>query len=81
MMLSHLPVERVKIYQLNFTKFIMQKFQFYQKTENSTTSQHGSELKFFSTKKTIFRFAVICFMYFFVCLTNASILPEVYLLT
>ena len=33
MMLSHLPVERVKIYQLNFTKFIMQ---------NSKTLRHGN---------------------------------------
>ena len=62
---------------------IMQNFRFNQKTENTTTSQHGSELKFFSSKKKLFRFAVICFFFLslFVCLTNANILPGVYLLT
>ena len=57
MMLSHLPVERVRIYQFNFTKLTYnKKFPFYQKTENTTTSQDGSELKFFSSKKTIVSF-------------------------
>ena len=37
MMLSHLPVERVKIYQLNFTKFIMQNFSF---TKKQKTLRH-----------------------------------------
>ena len=79
MMLSHLPVERVKFY-----KIYNAKFQFYQKTENSTTSQHGSELKFFSSYKRNFSFrcnVVFFCLCLFVCLTNTSILPGVYLLT
>ena len=65
MMLSHLPVERVKIYQLNFTKFRMQNFSF-------TKSRKFYELKFFSSKKIVsFRFNLFFFS-LFVCLTNAG---------
>ena len=69
MMLSHLPVERVRIYQFNFTNLTYNaKFPFYQKTENTTTSQHGSELKFFSSKKKIVSFRFNLFFFVFVCL-------------
>ena len=47
-------------------------------------TKHGSKLKFFSSKKKIVSFRCNLFVFFlslFVCLTNASILPGVYLLT
>lgn len=72
-MLSHLPVEWVRIYQFNFTKLTYYaKFPFYQKTENTTTSQDGSEFKFFSSKKKIvsFRCNLFFFSFVFVCLVD-----------
>ena len=66
MMLSHLPVERVRIYQFNFTKFRMQNFSF-------TKSRKFYELKFFQFQKKLFRSVLICFFFsLFVCSTNAG---------
>ena len=54
MMLSHLPVERVKIYQLNFTKFIMQNFSFTKKQKTLRHRNMDLNLNFSVLKKDCF---------------------------
>ena len=65
MMLSHLPVERVKIYQLNFTKFIMQNFSFTKK-EKTLRHRNMDMKENFSVPKKIVSFR--CNFFFGLCL-------------